>query len=152
MAREHKPGRISEQELLSCKQELLQAIEEIDATLLVMKRVKVKDLYVFHLASLNARDGGRRKIDAFVRGLYEAKRRLVAGKPITANETKGAITLEDNQAAESNAAAVAEEESVYEAFQQVLGALSPEVRKRVAEKMLNEPKEAPRKKSKSSPR
>lgn len=152
MAREHKPGRITEQELVSSKHELLQAVEEIDATLVVMKRVKVKDIYVFHLASLNARDGGLRKINAFVRGLYEAKRRLDAGKPITADESKGTISLDDRGKHGEQAPSVGEEESVLEAFQQVMSALSPEVRRRVAEKMMSEPKEVPRKKSKSSPR
>lgn len=159
----HKPALITDEDLRSSKEELLAVVEEIDATLTVMKRKQCGDLYSFHVASLTARDGALRKLSAFVKALSESKRRLQSGKPISPNETKGTLRSEPEPARRARPAKaiatqpktsvkVAEDDSVYDILRTALSAMSPEVKKRVAESLMHDDQPATGKKSKSSPR
>lgn len=149
------PSLLTTDQLTTSKAQLQIALEEIEATLDVMSAEQIDEMYVFHVPSLLSRDGALRKLAAFVQGLSDARRRLSVGIPITANETKADLRQKAVPAAMPakktgvGNAKVAEDESTYEALQQIIQAMNPEVRRRVAETLANASKEKPAKKSKS---
>lgn len=149
------PSLLTADQLTTSKAQLQIALEEIEATLGVMSAEQIEEMYVFHVPSLLSRDGALRKLAAFVQGLSDARRRLSAGIPITAKETKADSRQKIVQPVpaakkpEPASTKVTEDESTYEALQQIIQAMNPEVRRRVAETLANASKENPVKKSKS---
>ncbi len=133
MGSKHNPGLVTVAELATAKQELLAMVDSIDTAINAMKRHKVDSMWMFYRASLDGPNGGVVRLGTFVGGLDHARRRLISGKPVYDGESKTRGVSHDQ--ADSSARKIAEDESAYEAFKEVMAEIRPEVEKRVSEKM-----------------
>ncbi len=133
MGNKHTPGLITVDQLSRAKQELMAMIESIDTAISSMKRQKVDSMWMFYRQSLDGGNGGLVRLSTFINGLDHAKRRLISGNPVYDGESKTRGVSHDQ--AEQDARKIAENETVYQAFQEVMAQIRPEVEKRVSEKL-----------------
>jgi hypothetical protein len=135
MGSKHAPELITQDELVSARQELLAMVDTVESAISAMKKLKVDSMWMFYRASLDGNNGGMSRLSTFIGGLDHARRRLISGKPIYDGESKTRGVA--NQQAEKEARKVAEDEKVYDVFKEVMAEIGPELEKRVSERMRN---------------